>query len=172
VGKQLETLGLLGGAGGPLPPGGGGGGGPLAPPGGGGGSGGPPFPPGGGGGGGGPLAPPGGGGGGGGPLAPPGGGGGGGLAASPVAVGSADGLAASVAAVLVDVASGVVVARWGRLAAAKAVLAAAPSSVVDSAEAPMSDGFKNALWAAFISAIRLFAPNLHLIDGCIVVCFM
>ena len=145
MGKQ-GTLGLPGGAGGPLPPGGGGGGGPLAPPGGGGGGGGPPFPPEGGGEGGGEGD---------------GGGGGGGLAASPVAVGSADGLAASVAALLVDVASGGVAARCGRLAATKAVVAAAPSSVVDSAEAPMSDGFKNALWAAFISAIRLFVPNLH-----------
>jgi len=87
-------------------------------------------------------------------------------------VDSGDCLAASVAALLVDVASGGVAARCGRLAAAKAVLAAAPSSVVDSAEAPMSDGFKNALWAAFISAIKLFVPNLHLMDGCTVVCFM
>jgi len=77
-----------------------------------------------------------------------------------------------VAALLVDVASGGVAARCGRLAAATAVLAAAPSSVVDSAEAPMSDGFKKALWAAFISAIKLFVPNLHFTDGCTVVCFM
>ena len=173
-----------GGGGGPLPPGRGGGGGPFAPaPGGGGGGGGPPLPPGGGGGGGGPpllpgggggggggpLLLPGGGGGGGGPLTPPGGGGGGGAGAgdlapagggvgeTPLPVSTWDSGLPMLSAAAASVEGPT---RWGRLAAAKAVLATGPAAESERADAARSDGLRWALWAAFSSATTPCMPSL------------